>query len=113
MISRILMAVALALTAVTNFAPTAAAEESTVTVTIRNHKFEPAAVQAPAGEKIKLIIKNTDAADERFESVELRRKKIVPGGGDAVVYVGPLQPGRYDFVGNFNPKSARGQLVVK
>jgi heme/copper-type cytochrome/quinol oxidase subunit 2 len=91
----------------------ALAEEPTAELTIRNHQFEPAELHVPANTKVKLVIKNADTTPEEFESFELRREKVVAGGQEIIVYVGPLAPGTYEFFGDFNPKTARGHLVVK
>ena len=91
----------------------ALADEPTVELAIRNHQFEPTELQVPANTKVKLVIKNADATPEEFESTELRREKVVAGGQEIIVYVGPLAPGTYEFFGDFNPKTARGHLVVK
>ncbi len=56
---------------------------------------------------IAVVVKNLDPTSEEFESVELRREKVVPGGQEVSVYIGPLRLGRYEYVGNFNPGTAR------
>jgi len=61
----------------------------------------------PGRSKDALIVKNDDPTPEEFESTELRREKVVPGGQQVTVYIGPLKPGRYEFFGDFNPKTAR------
>jgi plastocyanin len=91
----------------------AAAEDSTYTLVIKNHQFQPTEVEIPAGQKIALVVQNQDSTPEEFESTELRREKVVAGGEQITVYIGPLKPGRYDFFGDFNPTSARGHIVVK
>lgn len=91
----------------------AAADTDTVTVSIKDHRFAPETVEVPAGKKIKLVIKNQDATPEEFESYDLNREKIIPGGTDGVVYIGPLDPGRYEFFGEFNPETARGWVVAE
>jgi hypothetical protein len=91
----------------------ALADDPTAELTVRNHKFEPAELQVPANIKMKLIIKNADTTPEEFESVELRREKVVPGGQEIIIYVGPLAPGTYEFFGDFHPETARGRLVAK
>ncbi len=93
--------------------PSWAAEEPSFPLTIRNHRFEPAELQVPAGVKVKLVIRNADATPEEFESNTLHREKVVPGGGEIIVYVGPLNAGTYDFFGDFNPSTAQGRLVAK
>src|SRR6266436_5865090 len=91
----------------------AAAQEPTYTLVIKAHKFQPTEIEVPAGQKIALIVKNDDPTPEEFESTELRREKVVPGGEQITVYVGPLKAGRYEFFGDFNPTTARGHIVVK
>jgi plastocyanin len=90
-----------------------AAQEATYTLVIKDHRFQPAEIEIPAGQKIALIVKNDDPTPEEFESTELRREKVVPGGEQITVYIGPLKPGRYQFFGDFNPKTARGHIIAK
>lgn len=80
---------------------------------IKNHRFEPANLVIPAGQKIKLVIENQDPTPEEFESHQLNREKIVPANGKISVFLGPLNPGTYPFFGEFNPKTATGNIIVK
>lgn len=91
----------------------AAAEEPTYTLVIKDHRFQPTEIEVPAGQKIALLVKNTDTTPEEFESIELRREKVVPGGDQITVYIGPLKPGKYEVFGDFNPKTARGHIIAK
>src|SRR5574338_894207 len=68
----------------------ASAEDAEATLSIKDHKFEPVELVVPAGKRIKLTVKNLDSTPEEFESHELRREKVIPGGAEAVIYVGPL-----------------------
>src|SRR5262249_22941499 len=94
-------------------ATSAMAQDAPYTLTIKDHMFQPTAIEIPAGKKIELIVKNEDPTPEEFESTELRREKVVPAGQQITVYIGPLKPGRYEFFGDFNPKTARGHIVAK
>jgi plastocyanin len=91
----------------------AQAQESTYRLVIKDHKFQPTEIEIPAGKKIALVVKNDDPTPEEFESHELKREKVIPGGQQATVSIGPLKPGRYEFFGEFNPSTARGHIVVK
>lgn len=82
-------------------------------ITIKDHRFSPATIEVPAGQKISLLIHNADPTPEEFESYELNREKVVPGNGDITVYVGPLDPGTYPFFGDFNQTTAQGKLIAK
>jgi len=94
-------------------AGTAAAQDPSYTLVIKDHRFQPTEVEVPAGQKVALIVKNNDSTPEEFESTELRREKVVAGGDQITVYIGPLKPGRYEFFGDFNPTTARGHIIVK
>jgi plastocyanin len=91
----------------------AAAQEPIYTLVIKNHRFEPTEVEIPAGQKVALVVHNQDSTPEEFESTELRREKVVAGGEQITVYVGPLKPGQYEFFGDFNPTTARGHIIAK
>ena len=83
------------------------------TIVIKNHKFEPAQLTIPAGQKIKLIVDNQDPTAEEFESYELNREKVVSGSKKIIIYLGPLKPGSYKYFGDFNPKTAQGTIVAQ
>ena len=90
-----------------------AAGENEFSLVIEGNKFTPDRIEIPAGKKVKLNIENKDAAAEEFESNELRIEKVIPGKGKGVVYVGPLKPGEYKFVGEFHEATAKGLIVAK
>ena len=80
---------------------------------IKDHRFVPAELKVPAGQKIKLVVENQDATPEEFESYSLNREKIVPGKGKITVMVGPLKPGKYEFFGEFNMDTAQGVVIAQ
>ncbi len=82
-------------------------------IEIRNHLFQPDVLTIPAGTKVKLVIYNRDPTPEEFESYELNREKVIPGGRKAIVFIGPLAPGKYPFFGEFNPQTALGMIIVE
>ena len=89
------------------------AEQTEYRLVIKNHRFEPSELTIPAGQKIQLIVDNQDASAEEFESYELRREKVIPGGSQAKLWIGSLSPGEYPFFGEFHQKTAQGRLLVK
>jgi plastocyanin len=83
--------------------PFASADDAvTLSITIKDHKFDPAEVHAPPGQPIEFRVKNLNPIVSEFESSDLHFEKIVPVGSEAVVYVRPLQPGRYNFYDDFH-----------
>ena len=86
-------------------------EPVSIAITIKDHKFDPAEVHAPARKPIALSVKNLDAIAAEFESDALHVEKVVPPGREAVVRVRPLEPGRYNFFDDFH-RATQGVLVV-
>lgn len=92
--------------------PTPAADTE-IALTIQDNRFVPAELKVPAGQRVKLQILNRDATPEEFESQQLGIEKIIPGGSRAMVFIGPLKPGRYPFFGEFHQSTAQGVLIVE
>jgi plastocyanin len=94
-------------------APRAARADDTVTlsVTLKDHKFDPAELHAPPGKPIEIKVKNLNDIVSEFESSDLHFEKIVPVGSEASVHVRPQQPGRYNFFDDFH-HDTQGYLVV-
>jgi hypothetical protein len=91
----------------------AVAADDDFKLVIRDHKFQPAELVVPANRKVKLVIENRDPAPEEFESHALNREKVIAGKSTASIYIGPLKPGRYPFVGEYNEKTAQGVVIVQ
>src|SRR5580693_1302000 len=88
------------------FAAPALADDPVVTITLKDHQF------MPAGVTVQLLIRNEQPVTAEFESNSLHREKIVTAGGQITVFVGPLDPGSYEFFDDFH-NSTRGHLVAK
>jgi plastocyanin len=88
------------------------ADDAGIVIAISGGHFVPSEVPVPAGQKVKLIVRNQDSTMSEFESSDFHREKVVPPGGEITVFVGPLDPGRYEFFDDFHPED-RGHLVVK
>jgi hypothetical protein len=104
---------ACALLAAACFAGAALAEDSSLSVEIKDHRFEPAELHAPAGKPIVLTVKNLDATPEEFESKPLHIEKVVAGKGQATVRIPALSAGKYAFFGDYHEKTAQGALVIE
>ena len=89
------------------------AADADFTLVIKDHRFQPSELNVPAGKKIKLSVENRDATPEEFESHPLNREKVIAGNATATIYIGPLEPGRYPFFGEFNEATAQGVIIAK
>ncbi len=96
----------------TLFASTAAYADDYI-LTVKDHAFSPKELTIPAGQKVKLIIKNLDPSPIEFESYELNREKIIAANGTGVVFVGPLKAGSYPFFDEFHMDTTKGTLIAK
>jgi plastocyanin len=95
------------------FSAVVLAADPQVSIVIKEHVFVPAEVKVPAGKKVKLIVENQDATAEEFESHGLNREKVIPSRGKAVIFIGPLAPGKYPFFGDFHEATARGVVIAE
>lgn len=80
---------------------------------IKNHRFEPTELKVPAGQRVRLVVHNQDATPEEFDSHSLNREKLVPAGAKVTLYIGPLKPGRYPFIGEYNEATAKGVVIAE
>jgi hypothetical protein len=85
---------------------------TTVEIVVKDKKFVPAEVKAPANARIVIQVKNQDAVAMEFESKSLKLEKVVAPNSEGLVRVGPLKPGKYEFFDDFN-MSNRGTLIVE
>ena len=92
----------------------AVAEEAySATIIIRDHRFEPAELHVPAGKRILLTVINTDPLSEEFDSAAMKVEKVIAGKSQGVVHISPLNPGSYDFIGEYHEDTAKGQVVAE
>ena len=89
-----------------------AQDAAEVAISVKDHHFQPGEIRAPANRPLTIRVKNLDATPMEFESLSLRVEKVVAAGGEGVVHVRALAPGRYEFFDDFHPET-RGTLVVQ
>ena len=69
-----------------------------IVVTVKDHQFDPAEIEAPANRPIVVRIRNLDPTPMEFESNALRVEKVMTGNSEAVVNIRAQKPGRYEFL---------------
>ena len=80
---------------------------------IRNHKFEPEEIRVPAGKRVSVYVTNEDTTPEEFDSSALKVEKVIAGRSKALVRIGPLDAGRYEFMGEFHADTAKGVVIAE
>lgn len=88
------------------------ADDPSFSIALKNQQFVPSDLTIPAGVKVKLVVRNDNPTASEFESTQLHREKVVAAGREVSVFVGPLDPGTYEFFDDFHPQT-RGHLIVK
>ncbi|WP_153076569.1 cupredoxin domain-containing protein [Paraburkholderia bonniea] len=89
-----------------------AADLPTFQLEMKDGKLNPARIEVPAGQRIKIEVRNTGKGAAEFESLQLRKEKVLAPGADSFVVIAPLSPGEYKFFDDFH-QQAQGVIVAK
>jgi len=90
-----------------------AAELPAYTVVAKNGRLIPNILNVPAGVRFKIVVRNEGRDAIEFESLQLRKEKVLAPGAESFVVIAPLKPGEYDFFDEFHPDTGRSRIVVK
>lgn len=93
--------------------PALADDMPTFTLVMRAGRFLPETIEVPANTKFRLLLKNEGPGAEEFESIELRKEKVLAPGVTSFLIFQPMKPGTYKFFGDFHPDTAQGRFIVK
>ncbi len=90
----------------------AAAQAEDYAIILKDHQFSPKELSIPAGQKVKVTVKNMDSSPAEFESHDLNREKVISANSEAIIFIGPLNAGSYNYFDEFHP-DAKGTIVAK
>ncbi len=107
------LAAAFAFGAILAVAPAMAEDGPTVTLTVKDHRFDKTTVMVPANKPFTIVVKNLDQTAMEFESKSLRVEKVITGGAEASFRIRALTPGKYKFEDEFHDKTAKGEIVAE
>jgi plastocyanin len=113
MVTKRMLGTVLAMTLAVLGAPVANALAQEFNLVIRNHKFEPEEIRVPAGKRVSVYVTNEDTTPEEFDSSALKVEKVIAGRSKALVRIGPLDAGRYEFMGEFHAETAKGAVIAE
>ena len=113
MVTKRMRATVLAMALAVLGAPAANALAQEFNLVIRNHKFEPEEIRVPAGKRVSVYVTNEDTTPEEFDSAALKVEKVIAGRSKALVRIGPLDAGRYEFMGEFHAETAKGAVIAE
>ncbi|QIL43570.1 cupredoxin domain-containing protein [Acidovorax sp. HDW3] len=96
------------------FAPAGQAQGlPTFAVTAKDGRLEPAQIEVPAGQRIKLTVHNAGTSPIEFENLGLRVEKVLAPGARSFVVTPPLKPGVHEFIDEFHPDTGKMHLIAK
>ncbi|TCV79190.1 cupredoxin domain-containing protein [Sulfurirhabdus autotrophica] len=94
-------------------AKASASDLLTYTVTAKDGQLVPNTLNVPAGVRFKIVVRNQGRDAIEFESLQLRKEKVLAPGAESFVVIAPLKPGKYEFFDEFHPDTSRGHIIVK
>ena len=94
-------------------AATPALADTTIAVTLKDHKFSPSVIKVKANEPSMIILSNDDDTADEFDSSSLKVEKVVPGHAKGNVRIRALAPGKYPFMGEYHAATAQGMVVAE
>jgi hypothetical protein len=93
--------------------PAMAEEPFSVSLTLQDHRFDKPEIHVPAGKHIVIHLKNNDPMSEEFDSTALKVEKVFAGNSEGIIRISPLDPGRYDFMGEYHADTAKGVVIAE
>lgn len=73
----------------------------------------PLRLEVPANKPFKIELHNTGKTPAEFESIELRREKVLAAESTSFIVIRRLDPGEYKFFDDFHPDAPQALLVAK
>jgi hypothetical protein len=90
-----------------------AAEDPVFAIEFADGAIRPPLLEVPAGTRFKLELRNTGADPVEFESLELRKEKVLGPGVTSFIVIRRLDPGEYRFFDDFHPGTPPARLVAR
>jgi len=82
-------------------------------VEIADGVYTPQQISPPAGQRFKIVIKNTGKSPAEFENLSLRVEKVLAPEVESFVVMPPLKSGSYHFIDEFHLDMAGFDIIVK
>ena len=91
----------------------ALAEDPTFRIDIRDGVITPLEMEVPANTRIRLEVTNSGTSPAEFESVQLKKEKVIAAGNSSVMVIRNLDPGTYDFFDDFHIDMPHAKIIAK
>lgn len=99
--------------AISVFPGIARADDPVFRIVFDDGKVTPSRIEVPADTRIELELVNVGKTPAEFESLPLRKEKVVAPGVTTSMVIKGLEPGEYAFFDDFHPDAPPAVLVAK
>lgn len=82
-------------------------------ITARDGRLAPERLEVPAGQRVKLVLRNLGKSPIEFENIDLRVEKVLAPGATSFVVLPKLKPGEYLFVDEFHMDTGRVRVIAR
>jgi hypothetical protein len=105
------LAAALVLSAAASPAP--AGDDPTFVIEFNDGAMSPRRLEVPADTRIELKLVNKGKTPAEFESLPLRKEKVLAPESESFMVIKGLDPGEYSFFDDFHPEAPPAVLVAR
>lgn len=91
----------------------AMADDPTFKLDIKDGVITPLELEVPTNTRIRLEVTNSGTTPAEFESVQLKKEKVIAGGNTTVMVIRNLDPGTYDFFDDFHIDLPHAKITAK
>lgn len=93
--------------------PLIASDDPAFLIEFSDGLITPKTIEVPAHTRFKLELRNAGASAVEFESLELRKEKVLGPGATSFIVIRRLDPGEYAFFDDFHPDMPPAVLIAK
>lgn len=94
-------------------APARADEMPVFKIEFNDGVLTPQRLEVPANKPFKIELHNTGKTPAEFESLPLRKEKVLAPDSKSFIVIRRLDPGEYSFFDEFHPEAPQAVLVAK
>jgi hypothetical protein len=91
----------------------ALADDPTFRIDLKDGVITPLTLEVPANTRIRLEVTNSGTSPAEFESVQLKKEKVIAAGNSSVMVIRNLDPGTYDFFDDFHIDMPHAKITAK
>ncbi len=82
-------------------------------IVFEDGKMTPSRIEVPADTRFELELVNNGKTPAEFESLPLRKEKVIAPGVTTSMIIKGLEPGEYSFFDDFHPDAPPAVLIAK